>query len=173
MQVIFVRHAAAEPMGKVPEGQKLTADGIRQAKTVAIALRAMNLHPEQVLTSPLLHAAETAAIIAREFGVKIDESPSLLPPGDDVKLRQQLANLLDQDAQTVLFVGHAPSLQEMLSDIVADTRRVGMVLDQAGAALIELPVEDAPNGAMLRWLLEYGHLAAVAAALKDQSRRSA
>lgn len=164
MRIVFIRHATAEPKGEESHGQKLTAKGTRQAKTLAQAMAVLGLHPERVMTSPLLHAAETAAIIAHELGIgQIEELPSLLPPGDERRLRQRIAELMDDEVDVVAMVGHAPAMDEMIADIIADTRRVGLALTRGGMALVELPVEDAPNGAVLHWMLDHEQVAAVAA----------
>ena len=75
MRVVFIRHATAEARGENAQGQKLTPRGIREAKTVAVALRNLGLVPQKVLTSPLLHAAETAAIIAHDWGPSASRRP--------------------------------------------------------------------------------------------------
>ncbi len=163
MRVVFIRHATAEARGENAQGQKLTPRGIREAKTVAVALRNLGLVPQKVLTSPLLHAAETAAIIAHELGpLRIEEAPSLLPPGDERRLRQRLAELMDEETNVVVLVGHSPAMEQMIADVIADTRRVGIAMTRGGMALVELPVEDAPNGAVLHWLMDHEQVAAVA-----------
>ena len=69
MQVIFIRHATAEREDAAgDEGRKLTKEGTQQCKHLAVALKAMQMDVRKVLTSPLLRAAETAAIIAHELG---------------------------------------------------------------------------------------------------------
>ena len=164
MRIVFIRHATAEPRGDQSHGQRLTAKGTRQAKVIAQAMGAMGLHPEKVMTSPLLHAAETAAIIAHELGAgQIEELPSLLPPGDERRLRQRIAELMDAEVDVAAMVGHSPALEEMIADMIADTRRVGLSLTRGGIALVELPVEDSPNGAVLHWMLDYEQVAAMAA----------
>lgn len=164
MQLIFIRHTVAERESQAgDEGRKLTREGTQQAKTIALALKSLNVGLKRILTSPLLRTAETAAIIAHELkNVPVEETPSLTPPGDGTKLRQQLAELLDEEVACVGLVGHSPSLDELLAEIIADTRRVGLSFTKGGAAMVELPVEEAPNGAILHWLLTYEQLAALA-----------
>ena len=164
MRLVFIRHAMAESAGGGgSEGGKLTREGTQQAKAVAIALKAMGIDIQRVFTSPLLHAAETGGIIAHEFGgVGLEAIEALTPPGDGRRLRQRIAELMDSDIAAAAVVGHAPSLGEMLGELIADTRSVGVEIPRAGAAMIELPVEEAPNGAVLHWLLTYEQIEAVA-----------
>lgn len=164
MQVVFIRHATAEPEGSAgDQGRRLNRKGVHEAKTVAAAFKAMNIKIQRILTSPILRAAETAGIVAHDLGnVPIESFDSLMQPGDGRRLRQRLAEMMDQEMKAVALVGHSPALDELLAEVIADTRQVGVSLTKAGAALVELPVEDAPNGAVLRWMMTYEQLEALA-----------
>ena len=100
MRVLIVRHAEAAP-GAPDELRPLTARGRKQARALGKRLRRDGVHPDAVLTSPLLRARQTAA--ALELGEPaVDErvAPGASPEAfRDVVLGR---------GETVLVVGHQP-----------------------------------------------------------------
>jgi phosphohistidine phosphatase len=100
MKVVLVRHAEAAP-GDPDELRALTPAGHEEARRLGEQLRADGIHPDAVLTSPLLRARQTAA----ELGFGEPEPSEKLSPGataDD--LRAAVAGR----GQTIVVVGHQP-----------------------------------------------------------------
>jgi len=63
MQAIFIRHGSAEAAGNGADAdRRLTEEGYAQVRTTAEAVGAMGVRLELVLTSPLLRAAQSAAV---------------------------------------------------------------------------------------------------------------
>ena len=157
MEILFVRHATAEVAGKGGDAaRKLTSKGVQEAKMLAGALEAMDLAIDKVLTSPLARAAQTAAILGERMGAAVAESDLLGPGGDRDELRSLLRQLALEGLGAVALVGHTPTLEQMIGDLIADNPAAGMSLSKAGAALVEL--SDNGSGAELRWLLRRSQL---------------
>ena len=123
---------------------------------LAGALEAMGVSADKVLTSPLVRAAQTAAILGQRMGAAVGETDLLGPGGDRDELRSVLKQLAAEGVQTVALVGHTPTLEQMIGELIAGSPAVGLSLSKAGAALVELA--DNARSAELRWLLRRSQL---------------
>jgi phosphohistidine phosphatase len=103
MQLLLVRHAEAAS-GSPDELRPLTTEGRAQARSLGERLRAEGVEPSAVLTSPLLRARETGALVARELGATttVDErlAPGASPEG--------VAEAATERGGTVVAVAHQP-----------------------------------------------------------------
>jgi phosphohistidine phosphatase len=100
VRLVLIRHADAAP-GSPDELRSLTPEGRQQARKLGERLRAEEIEPDAVLSSPLLRARETAT----ELGFGQAEAHDALAPGataDDV-----LAAVAGR-GETVVVVGHQP-----------------------------------------------------------------
>jgi phosphohistidine phosphatase len=100
MRLLIVRHAEAAP-GNPDALRPLTPEGREHARALGEQLRARQLVPDAVLTSPLLRARETAE--ALELGPP--EVDDRLAPGATAEEVQAAAA---GRGETVLVVGHQP-----------------------------------------------------------------
>lgn len=157
MRILFVRHATASPAGRGGDAaRKLTDKGLQEARKLADALEAMGESADKVLSSPLVRAAQTAAILGQRMGAAVEETDLLGPGGDLDELRSVLEQLAVEGVQAVALVGHTPTLEQVIGDLIAGNPAVGLSLSKAGAALVELA--DNGKSAELRWLLRRGQL---------------
>lgn len=166
MKVIFIRHAESEPAA--PEGdaaRRLTDEGKAQAKTAAKALQKLGIQLKLILSSPLVRALQTAEIVAElHAGAKV-AAANCLVPSEQFKVepvKAKLDELFKEGLSSVAMVGHAPSLDQCVGQLVAGVSRTGISLSKAGAACVELPAKDSPTGAELRWVMRHDQLAALA-----------
>jgi len=162
MQVIFIRHGSAEPAGPAGDAARgLTDLGRRQVRTTAAALVALGVGLKRVLCSPLVRAVQTGEIVAETHGVgEAQEVGFLVPPGDYNELAAVLQDCHAAGDSAVALIGHAPSLNELLGELVAGKPEIGVRLSTADAACVELS-EDGRR-AELRWLMRSEQLAALA-----------
>ncbi len=157
MRILFVRHATAAEAGRGGDAaRKLTGKGLQEARMLAGALAAMGVEAGKVLTSPLPRAAQTAAILGERLGAAVEVSDLLAPGGDRAELRSVLKQLAAEGLGGVALVGHTPTLEQMIGDLIAGNPAAGISLSKAGAALVEL--DDNARGAELRWLLRRSQL---------------
>lgn len=118
----------------------LTARGRERCVAAARGLLALEAAPATILTSPLVRAAETAAIVAGVLGAPAPVRTATLAPGGDPE------RLLDEarttGAATVIAVGHRPDLDELLAHAL-DVDRPFTRLGKCGAAAVDLGGGDA------------------------------
>ncbi len=155
MEVIFIRHASAQDASEVSDDsqRRLTDKGRTEARTTALALSELGASPSVVLASPAVRAVETAEIIAEEHGGRVEQSRMLAHPADAAAVRSRCQQLLAEGLECVVLVGHAPSLDHCIGELVASQPKVGISLSKAGAACVRLPAEYPDAAPELRWLM--------------------
>ena len=127
MRVFLVRHAEAA-QGEPDELRSLTAAGRDAAR--ALGERLAPEHPTAVVSSPLLRARETAALIARACKLDATFDENLAPGATTDALRAATTDKGD----TVVAVGHQPDC----SDVVFDLTGRELSFPPAGVAELEL-----------------------------------
>jgi phosphohistidine phosphatase len=122
MIVYFLRHASAGQSLSNPqrdERRALDEEGALQARYIGSMLANLDVQVEQIVSSPLKRARQTASIVANELAfegaVQVDEA---LRPQAQLGDFQALLSRL-RKYETVMVVGHNPSLNEFLNKIVA------------------------------------------------------
>ena len=125
VRLILVRHAEAAP-GEPDELRPLTARGRDQARELAERLP----RPDAVLSSPLLRARETAALLAGPHGLEPEPDERLAPGATDTDVRATI----EGRGGTVVVVCHQPDC-----GIVASRLGAGEVrFPPAGHCVVEL-----------------------------------
>jgi phosphohistidine phosphatase len=165
MRLYIVRHAIAAPHGAPgisDDERPLTEEGIKKMKKGVAGLKALDVFPEVILTSPLPRARETAEIVRVALGPAIDlrDLRALAPGGDREELYQELRDR--EEAREVMLVGHQPSLGEIAGDIAFRSAGCFLDLKKGGACAIDLErFAPVPRGTLL-WLLTPSLLRAIA-----------
>jgi phosphohistidine phosphatase len=99
VRLVLVRHAEAAP-GEPDELRPLTPRGREQSRELVERLP----RPDAVLTSPLLRARETAALLARPHGLEAEPDERLAPGASDTDVLEAI----EGRGETVVVVGHQP-----------------------------------------------------------------
>jgi phosphohistidine phosphatase len=112
VRLYLVRHAHAAP-GEPDELRALTPEGRRDARALGELLAAEGIHPDAILSSPLLRARETAEELARATGV---------PAGTDERLgpgatTADLLGAVEGRGETVIAVGHQPDCGRIAAEL--------------------------------------------------------
>jgi phosphohistidine phosphatase len=149
MKLYLLRHGIAVERDKteVSDAERpLTSKGIRRLEQALPLLRTM-MQPDRVVSSPLVRARQTAAIVARAWDLEV-QLASRLAPGCDI---EQLFELLQQHltALEILIVGHEPDLSECIAALTGGNR---VEMKKGALAAIELTPLKAGAGTLL-WLL--------------------
>ena len=102
MRLVIVRHAEAAP-GDPDELRPLTPAGREQARALATELRDRGVTADAVVTSPLLRARETAALLG-EPEIEDNLAPGATP--------EDMREAATGRGNTVIVVGHQPDCSE-------------------------------------------------------------
>ena len=147
MRIYLLRHGDAEDHASSGRDfdRRLTSEGIERMRAEAEGMRRLELSFDQILTSPLLRARETAEIVA--------ETLQLPPPVLENRVASAafrlgtLQTILQEQPKNgkLLFVGHQPDMSEIIHAVtggLADVKR-------GGFAGIELHRFGPPAGILL------------------------
>jgi phosphohistidine phosphatase len=158
MHLYLVRHAIAaeQDLRRWPDDRQrpLTAAGQRRFRRTANSLAAVMESAgkvERLLTSPLLRARETAAMLHRA-GLPQPVEESVLAPGRTAA--RVLAVLRAHDAQSIVLVGHEPDLGRLLAVCIAGAdAKLSLRFRKGGAAGLSFAGAPRVGEATLEWLL--------------------
>ena len=122
MLLYFLRHASAGKSVMNPkkdERRPLDEEGMLQARYVGRLLANLDVQVDQIISSPLKRALQTATLVANElaFEAAVQTDDALRPEAEFDQFQTMLARYKKYDA--VMVVGHNPSLTEFLSKSVS------------------------------------------------------
>jgi phosphohistidine phosphatase len=131
MLLYFLRHASAGKTmlnPKKDERRPLDEEGILQARYMGRLLANLDVQVDQIISSPLKRARQTASLVANElaFEIAVQTDDALRPDAEFQQFQAMLARYGKYDA--IMVVGHNPSFTEFLSKSVSA---------RSGAAQIE------------------------------------
>ena len=129
MLVYVCRHAQAAP-GDPDELRPLTPEGEAQAVRLGEKLAATDPAPAVIVSSPLLSARQTAALVARATGAELRIDPRLAPGAGVAELRAVVADA----GALAATVGHQPDCSEIAIAVTGSDPG----FPPAGVAAIEL-----------------------------------
>jgi phosphohistidine phosphatase len=167
MQLLVIRHAIAEDKkvfartGRSDDERPLTKRGRAEMKRVAKGLRGQVKSIDVLASSPLVRAAQTAAIVAKAYDeMYVETVEELAPdrtPADFAKwLRTQ------RDAVLVAIVGHEPHLGSLVTWLMAGLRDSHVEIEKGGACLLDIYGKPDARCAVQLWLLTPDVLARLA-----------
>ncbi len=146
MYLYFLRHGEADwpNWNQSDDERPLTERGKKEIQKIADFLKLLDLSLQQIVTSPLPRARQTAEIVADRLKLKLRES-SVLKPGFD---RSGLEELLHQKSGArLMLVGHEPDFTKAIHRLTG----ASLKLSKGGIALVET------NAALMKgkllWLL--------------------
>lgn len=125
MNLYILRHASAgvrraNPLLDVK--RPLDKEGKQHCLQLAHVLNALKINFDQVISSPLKRALQTAQLVATETGyeAKVLHSEALAPAAEYA----DFLHLLDEhgDAENLLVVGHSPNLHLFLGALMAHAK---------------------------------------------------
>ena len=152
MHLYLIRHGIAvdrEDANCPPDTERpLTPKGMKRSRAAALGLRALNVKPGAVLTSPWLRAVQTAEIFCETIGysskkiIRTDALKGTSAPSD------LLRELQSMTAKIVFCFGHEPHLHLVIAHILHTSAKVTEI-KKAGLALLELERLSPPQGRLL------------------------
>jgi phosphohistidine phosphatase len=157
MLIYFLRHGDASSDTHLHDYERpLTELGIRQAASVGKFLQQNNVQVDVILSSPLVRAQETAALVQAHI-----DSPEPIYSDflvNDSSQRQLLEQLNAMNVSSALLVGHMPHLSETLSFLIDGNYENGIEMKKCTLALVEAPAPLRPGTAQLRQLTHVASL---------------
>lgn len=156
MLIYIVRHAIAVPrelhVGLDDAARELTEKGVERMHQIVRGLDGINVVLDEIWTSPLIRARQTADILAgaRHFRGSVRPVAALAPGGDPTQIVRELATVSPQAA--IALVGHEPDLGELAALLLTGRSQSFLEFKKGGVACIELESNAPPRGT-LRWLM--------------------
>lgn len=157
MKLVIIRHGPAgdreewEAEGRDDRLRPLTPEGKKEMRRMAPGLARLVPTMDVLATSPLTRAAESAAIVAREYRAETVTLEALEPDRDPKEIVDWLRE--QPPDQTVGLVGHEPHLSTLVSYLLTKTRESFVDLKKGGACRLDLPGAPKPGSGSLEWLL--------------------
>ncbi len=153
MDIYFLRHASAgESLSDPKQDEKRPLDevGVRQSQQIGRVLAKLEVQPDVIISSPLVRAKQTAALVATELGFKktllLDHS--LRPDADFEQFRQLLRKYSRK--KTVIVTGHNPTLSEFLS-LVISSETTESTIELKKGAIAKVQVKRGQP--LLQWIM--------------------
>lgn len=153
MIIYFLRHANAGEKRADPvrdEKRPLDKDGVLQCRYVGALLASLDVQVEQIVTSPLKRATQTASLVGNEIGFdgRLQISDTLRPSATFEDFRELLHACAKYDA--IMVVGHNPNLTEFVSQIVTNGgSKRSIELKKGGIARVDY----SPKRSVLNWMI--------------------
>jgi phosphohistidine phosphatase len=121
LELYLVRHGVAAERGdEYPDDSKrpLTADGIARLRKGARALDGLGVEFDQILSSPLVRAKQTADVFAETMKSKppVATIDSLTPAGSPAAVIQDLGKHMRK--ARIALVGHEPNMGELAAFLI-------------------------------------------------------
>lgn len=151
-----MRHGIAVARGdpNFPDDDKrpLTPEGKKKLRVIAKGLLRLGVGVDSVISSPLVRASETAAIVAEILcpRARVEHSEYLRPGGS---LQALVTSLGKRDEhRSVLVVGHEPDLSEGVAKLIGNTR-ASFQFKKGGCCRIDFEkFPPRPPGTLVWWL---------------------
>jgi len=148
----FLRHGdAGEARAQDDDARELSTTGEAALRAAGPLWRSLEVRPEVVLSSSLLRALRTAALLVEGVGVEATPiADDRLRPG--ARWADMAAALADHpDARRVMFVGHEPDLSAAVALL---TGASSVRLRKGGLACVEFSGAPEPGAGELAWLID-------------------
>ena len=139
--------------------RSLTSEGREEVEKVADSIGRLGVEFDEIATSPLPRAKETAQIIAKyQKKARLSVWDELRPEGDRRAMLSRLARM--GHGSEVLLVGHEPYITSVVADLMG-AKPGTMLLKKAGLIRVRVTSFAPSAKGELRWLLSPRILKAV------------
>lgn len=156
-ELLVVRHAIAmDRLASMERGlsdaeRPLTDEGRVKMQLAVQGLQRIQSGIDVILTSPLLRAQQTAAILEDYFPLASSTKlKTLAPPYNSEKLIPSLSNI---PGKRIAIVGHEPGLSMLIASLICGADDGAIELKKGGMAQLHFAQQIAPGEGTLQWLL--------------------
>jgi phosphohistidine phosphatase len=152
IELYLIRHGLAAARGDDhPDDAKrpLTAQGVARLRREARGLKALGVTFDQVLTSPLLRAQQTAEILGLALGSKapVAQLEALAPGGAASAVATALADYSRRSS--IALVGHEPNMGELAARLLGT--RVAIPFKKGAVCRIDFEALPPEKPGQLVW----------------------
>lgn len=125
MEIYILRHGKAQERSSTISSdakRRLTEAGMDEMRDVAAGIASLGIQPSHIISSPLVRAKETAAIVSERLSKHAEVVPKtavwqeLKPEANVFGTHRRLAGMAPDNA--VMLVGHEPNLSLLASSMV-------------------------------------------------------
>jgi phosphohistidine phosphatase len=153
-RLYLVRHAIAAERGREwpdDDVRPLTNRGIARFKNAVAGLANLNVVVDEVLTSPLVRARQTADLLASGLpdGPPVQVLEALAPGHESARVVEAVTRVAR--GGRIALVGHEPGLGELAAFLIGSRRAVAF--RKGGVCRIDLESATAPLSGALVWFL--------------------
>lgn len=157
MKLYLVRHATASDIAPCDADRELTKEGRQESRIAGAALARLGAKPDQILSSPLVRARQTAGIIAAEL-----KFPNEVAIFDELGNGHSLVHVIRvvktfAPFREIMLVGHMPSFADHLAGLLGSDNPGALSMGKGSVACVEL-AELRPGRGELRWFLRQKQL---------------
>jgi phosphohistidine phosphatase len=154
-ELYIVRHAIAAERGEDwPDDDKrpLTERGISRFKEVVQGLAAIDVAVDEIFTSPLVRAKQTAELLAAGLPGKatVKILDALAPGHTPASVLAQLSRTAKR--RRLMLVGHEPDLGELAAHLIGSGR--ALPFKKGGVCRIEVESLSSRRPAALAWFMQ-------------------
>jgi phosphohistidine phosphatase len=158
MQVYIVRHGEAidhhDPSVTSDAMRALTERGRDEVATMARLLSVLGVHPDLILSSPLVRARQTAEIFAEMLtpGLQPQTSEQLAPGGSPDGVLQDIVQ--PNAPRVALLAGHMPGVGQLAGYFAFSDPLIVFPFRTAEVCRVDLSDDSpGPGNGVLRWLI--------------------
>lgn len=154
MNLYFVRHGSAgnpKPHPQEDATRGLDREGQQQCELIGKLLAVLGIRFDEIVSSPLRLASESAAIIAKQtrYQGQIVLAPALRPDGTYERFLELLSEM--PRADSALLIGHDSKLAEFIGKLISNSSgRAGIHLKAGAVAKV---VRKRTGAATLQWCM--------------------
>lgn len=167
MNLYIIRHAIAVDSGtpgyEEDSQRPLTEKGRARMTNIARGLKALDIKPDLIITSPYLRAVETSQILLKHFKMKKKQlavSENLTP----MALPAQLLGEINENYSTfgnIAIVGHEPNLSGTISMLLTGNALLSIEMKKGGVCCLYADDLLQEHRATLEWMMMPKHLIAL------------
>lgn len=154
-ELYLVRHAIAAERGEDwPNDDKrpLTARGVARFKESVDGMRKLGVEVDEIFTSPLIRAKQTAELMASGLGGKptVRTLDALAPGQTPGSVMAQLSRVAKR--RRIALVGHEPGLGELAAHLIGAGR--ALAFKKGGACRIDVESLSSRRPGALSWFVQ-------------------
>jgi len=154
LELYLIRHGLAAERGEeYPDDSKrpLTSEGIARLRKEAKALDALDVNFDQILSSPLVRAKQTAEVFAESMKSKpsIAMADALTPAGSPAAVIQELGKHMRK--ARIALVGHEPNMGELAAFLIG--AKVPLPFKKGAVCRIDFAVFPPKGKGALCWFV--------------------